>query len=132
MNKDCFQVTKEEIPDKINIYLYDGHHEEQDQYKALMHYIDFLDETFIFLVDDYTDNDPRPKIGTQRSIKDLSDKITVVKDWEFKPTYGQYKIHWDAKCRNGFYVCLITKNKMRGYNEKNFLSRRFKFKNSRN
>lgn len=108
-NQDCYQISKDQIPEKVNVYYYDGAHLEIDQYRALIHYFDFMDDEFIFIVDDY--NDPRTEKGTQQSIKDLGNKLTVVKEWIHKVPYGKYKGYWDETWWNGFYVALIRKNK---------------------
>jgi len=68
IEQDCFTVDVSKLP-KFNIYLYDGDHKEICHYKALTHYIDCLDEKFIFIVDDW--NWKCVRDGTLNAIKDL-------------------------------------------------------------
>ncbi len=52
LEQDCFTIDPKSLP-KFNIYLYDGCHSREDQMKALSHFIECLDEIFIFIVDDW-------------------------------------------------------------------------------
>jgi len=54
---------------KFNVYLYDGHHSAESQEKALTHFIDAMDDVFIFVVDDWDWQDS--KTGTYTAIKEL-------------------------------------------------------------
>ena len=54
---------------KINIYLYDANKTEADVYRALEHYYPFLEDEFIYMVDDY--NYLNAQAGTRRAIRDL-------------------------------------------------------------
>lgn len=68
---DCWKVDTKTLPQKyFNIYLYDGEHTEIDQYKALSYYINVLEDTFIFVVDDWNFMDVRD--GTFRAIQELN------------------------------------------------------------
>jgi len=77
-NMDCFleSPSKYEIKN-IDLYLYDGLHTLETQEKALLHYIDSMNKTFIFIVDDY--NWPEVGIGTENSIKKLNLKVEYKK-----------------------------------------------------
>jgi len=52
LNEDCFRLDLSRIKNKINVYLYDGEHTYEDQYRALEYYYSVLDDEFIFMVDD--------------------------------------------------------------------------------
>ncbi len=66
---DCWEINAEEIAErfKFNIYLFDGEHDEENQFKALNHYQPCLEDEFIFLVDDW--NMPDAVKGTKKSIE---------------------------------------------------------------
>jgi hypothetical protein len=66
---DCWEV-KNQIPDGINVYFFDGEHTYGDQYKALTEYYDLLADRFIFIVDDW--NWEAPRDATLQSIRDLN------------------------------------------------------------
>lgn len=68
IESDCWKVDVKSIG-KFNIYLYDGDHTFEDHYNALTYYIECLDDTFIFIVDDWNWNGVRE--ATMKSIQDL-------------------------------------------------------------
>jgi hypothetical protein len=109
IESDCFKVNVSNLP-KFNIYMYDGNHTEDSHYKALSHYLDCLDDEFIFIVDDWNWKDVRE--GTKKCIKDLD--ITIKFDYfiltsfdDGHPAEGsELKKDW----HNGIYVALLKKN----------------------
>jgi hypothetical protein len=106
---DCFSVNVAELP-KFNIYLYDGHHSEDAQYRALTHFYNCLDDIFIFIVDDWNVKEVRD--GTFDAIKKLNLKIHYEKDirltWDNTHTPFEYagKTWW-----NGIYVSILEKQR---------------------
>jgi hypothetical protein len=52
IEEDCFKVDTSLLP-KFNIFLYDGEHSPASHYNALRHYYKCLDNTFIFIIDDW-------------------------------------------------------------------------------
>jgi len=75
IEKDCFSpdLIESLIPHKFNIYMYDGNHSEEAQYNALVKYLPCLDDTFIWVVDDW--NAPEVRAGTWRAIQDTGVRI---------------------------------------------------------
>lgn len=69
---DCWspELIKSLKDKKFNIYLYDGEHSEESHYRALIRYLPCLDDTFIYVVDDWNDNNVRR--GTMRAIEDAN------------------------------------------------------------
>jgi hypothetical protein len=105
---DCFKLDVSTLP-KFNIFLYDGAHDEESHYKALTHYYDCLDETFIFIVDDWMW--PHVREATYRSIKDLG--LTTLYSREINTRvegstpiedYAAKKQWWD-----GIFVAVLHK-----------------------
>jgi hypothetical protein len=92
--KDCFSLTKEEIKNPVNFFLYDGCHSYESQFKALTYFYPFLDDTFLFLVDDW--NWPDPQRGTRQAIQDLKLKTLFEKEL-------------DQGWWNGLFVSLLKK-----------------------
>lgn len=74
IEKDCWD--DDIIPDeyKFNIYLFDGPHNPMDHYNSLKKYYKYLDDKFIFIVDDW--NDYGVRVGTLRAIEDLNLNVT--------------------------------------------------------
>ena len=94
--------------DKFNIYFYDGHHTEDSQYMGLYHYLPCLDDTFIYICDDW--NWEKVRKGTMRAIKDANLKILWKKEirltWDesHTPSPQREKTWW-----NGLVVFLFKK-----------------------
>ena len=104
---DCFQVDVSTLP-KFNIYLYDGEHSEDSHYKALTHYYDCLDDTFIFIVDDW--NWQAVRDGTFNSLKKLN--ISVLFEKEIRLTYDDSHtptVYGKQTWWNGIYVAILQK-----------------------
>jgi hypothetical protein len=101
MEADCFQIDVNNIG-KYNIYMYDGDHTYDAHYRALSHFIDCLDNTFIFIIDDWNWGDVRG--GTLNSIKDLNLKILWNKEI-FTPIPEAANHDW----WNGISVFLLEK-----------------------
>lgn len=80
IESDCFTTNVTNIP-KRNIYMYDGRHTEEDQYRALTHFYNCLDDIFVYIVDDW--NWKIVRDGTKRAIKDLNLKILFEKEIRF-------------------------------------------------
>ena len=102
IDKNSFEVTIDDfaIRNKIDLYLYDGNHSEESQYKGLMYFLPFLADTFIFVVDDYSWDDVRN--GTQRAIKDSG--VEVLFEQAFYTPQGEPENeHW----HNGTYLALL-------------------------
>jgi hypothetical protein len=68
IESSCWDVDVDSLP-KFNIYMYDGDHEEEAQFKALDHFLNCLDDEFIFVVDDW--NWEEVQKGTRRAIREL-------------------------------------------------------------
>jgi hypothetical protein len=101
-DQDCFQFDKSLLSDKVNIYLYDGNHSRQSHESALTYFIDILDDTFIYLCDDWNFVDV--PAGTKDAINNLN--LTVLQEWIMPANHnGDVKNWW-----NGFYIAVMRKN----------------------
>jgi hypothetical protein len=107
IENDCFNVDIKKLP-KFNIYMYDGNHTNESHYKALIHYYNSLDDTFIFIVDDWNWKDVRE--GTINSIKKLNLKVLYEKEirltWDesVTPEPALSQTWW-----NGIYIAILQK-----------------------
>jgi hypothetical protein len=81
IESDCYKLDVDLLP-KFNIYMYDGYHSYECQYKALIHYYNCLDDIFIFVVDDW--NCKEARTGTMDSIQHL--KLNVLYGKEIRLT----------------------------------------------
>jgi hypothetical protein len=101
LDQDCFSVDLSKFEKKFNTYFYDGRHTAIDQEMALTYYYDAMDDTFIYICDDY--NWSYVKEGTQKGVKKCNLKIleeqTLVANYEGDPSSW-----W-----NGIWIALLQK-----------------------
>jgi hypothetical protein len=103
---------------KFNVYLYDGGQNYEDHYKALIYYLNCLDDIFIYIVDDW--NWDQVRNGTNDAIKhwDLEvlwkKEIILTENNEHTPLNEAGPNWW-----NGIAVYLLKKNAKRHANKKN-------------
>jgi hypothetical protein len=102
LNKDSFLVDKNDVEDLVDVYLYDGAHDEMSQEKALTHYLPFMSDIFILLIDDY--NGESVINGTERGLELIKDQICIEKKWIFNTSANMQPIWW-----NGLYIAVISK-----------------------
>ena len=96
---------------KYNVYLFDGPHEEEDQYDGLMYVQPALDDEFIFICDDW--NWEKVRNGTMNAIKKLN--LDVLFSIDIKTTDdNSYPPENDTKqnsdWHNGYYISVLRKN----------------------
>ena len=109
IENDCFTLSVADLP-LFNIYMYDGDHKYEDQYKALTYYYDCLDDIFIFVVDDWNHDPVRE--GTRDAIRDL--KLQIMFEHEIRLTdNGGHTPQPEATNTwwNGMYVAVLKKSK---------------------
>lgn len=95
---NCFQMGPKYFKEPINLYFYDGEHDEESQVKALTQFRDYLADTCILLVDDF--NWDSVAKGTLRGLRE-----------------GRYRVLYQATFKdpgreqwwNGLYVAVIEK-----------------------
>jgi hypothetical protein len=107
--KDFREVDYTDIG-KFNVYLFDGPHEVEDQYDGLKYALPALDDTFIFIVDDW--NDPRPREGTEKAIEDLG--IKVIYSMQIRTSNGVDQVYpevvlQDSHWHNGYFISVCKK-----------------------
>ena len=96
LNVDCFSINPVEskICD-VDVYFYDGGHEEEDQYKAITQFCDSMKDSFILIIDDWNWRD-RVEQGTLRGIKHCNLHIEK---------------HWTTDWWNGVGIFVLSKQK---------------------
>ena len=99
IENDSFKVDVSLLP-KFNVYLYDGDHSDKCHYNALIHFYSCLDDTFIFVVDDW--NWENIRIQTYKSIDNLKLKILFQKEIII-PSVNK-ETWW-----NGIFVAILQK-----------------------
>lgn len=96
---------------KYNVYLFDGPHEEPDQFDGVMAAQQALDDRYILIVDDY--NWEKVRNGTQRALRTLGAdiecaiEILTVQDNGY-PKSNMEKSEW----HNGYYFAVCSKRQV--------------------
>jgi hypothetical protein len=80
IDKDCWSITKEDIKDPIDIFLYDGAHTYIDQKKAILYFHSFFSKYVIIMVDDWMCDWVQVKDGTLDGIEDTALKVHYSKE----------------------------------------------------
>lgn len=101
LDEDCFKVDISNLKSKFNVYFYDGEHSFEDQQRALTHYYDVLDDTFIYICDDY--NPEHVQAGTKSGIEKANLKIVEERKL-FSAKNGDTSSWW-----NGIYIAILKK-----------------------
>jgi hypothetical protein len=107
IEKDCFTVDISTLPN-FNIYMYDGNHSYDSHYRALKHFYNCLEDTFIYIVDDW--NTKTIRDSTKHSIKDLG--LEVLYEREIRLTWDDSHTPVDFGKKtwwNGIYVAVLKK-----------------------
>lgn len=103
LEKDYFTVTKEQIGEPIDLYLFDGAHDYESQKKGIVYFSHFFADECIVIVDDFMWNEPQQ--GTWDGIREagLKIKFAVTLDSGVRSDCGE-RGFW-----NGLFIALITK-----------------------
>jgi hypothetical protein len=105
---NCWELDVDALKNEhgtFNIYMYDGNHTETSHYEALNHYLPCLDDTFIYVVDDW--NFPAIEKGTMASIEKNGVDIVYQKVilTEANPGVQRGANHW----HNGISIFVLKK-----------------------
>lgn len=107
IESDCWDIDPKTLG-KFNIYMYDGDHDISSHYRALNHYLDCLDSTFLYIVDDW--NWFKVRAGTYQAILDLN--LKVHRQWMVLTTNnGSHpKVAFnDSDWHNGISIFILEK-----------------------
>jgi len=114
LETDCWDVELDELDmGPFNVYLFDGDHSEIDHFKSLEYYYPVLDDTFIFMVDDW--NWPNVRDGTMRAIDQLNLHV-LFRHEEFissEELKNMPKHHGKQTWWNGIGIFLLSKTPKR-------------------
>ncbi len=108
LNRDFRKVNYSHIG-KFNVHLFDGPHQYQDQYDGARLVHDALDDTAIFIVDDW--NWEQVRSGTERGLLDSG--VRVLYSIEVRTTLDNSfpKLHSTASdWHNGVFMAVIQKS----------------------
>ncbi len=92
---------------RFNIFLFDGPHEERDQYDGIMVARPALEKSFVLIVDDW--NWRQVRLGTFRAIRDAgysiasSIEIRTTQDNTHPPVFGK-----NSDWHNGYFIAVLV------------------------
>ena len=87
----------------INVFFYDGSHDEKSQELAFTYFNSVFDDLFIAIIDDW--NWDYVRKGTNNAFNKLNYEILFEKSF-FTPYNGDTSSWW-----NGLYIAVVKKNK---------------------
>lgn len=102
ITQDCFTV---QLKEKYNVYFYDADHTLNGQYKALTYFNEYLEDKFIFIVDDFDNETVRE--GTERALRDMN--YNILYRWEGRGDFGNWDVNKNMVWWNGILCCLLEK-----------------------
>lgn len=86
---DAFTITFGDTQ-KFGLYFYDGRHEFDDQYQALVHFLPAMKDEFIYICDDW--NNAPVREATMKAIRDLN--LQIIEHEERIDTTMKDKAGW--------------------------------------
>ena len=101
IEKDCFTLTEQDIPESVDVFFYDGAHKQEDQRRALTYFRPRLADRVLYMVDDW--NNDFVQNGTRQGLVDGGYEV----EWEAVRGQGQHNSHIEWWC--GFYMALLRK-----------------------
>jgi len=129
--KDCFDPELLEVlkssninrGNGYNVYFYDGPHSEEDTYKSLSVYDEVLNDIFIYIVDDWQEEDIQK--GAKRAINELGYVVHYEVSLHGKGGNNSkqkvkdvpYYEHWRDEWWQGQYVAILEKPESRRNNK---------------
>ena len=74
-DKDCWTLTKNHIPKSIDIFMFDGAHNYEEQKKAITYYCQYFSKYVIIMIDDWICDWVDVKRGTMDGFRESNLKI---------------------------------------------------------
>ncbi len=95
-----------QIGHTIDIFYYDAHHADPYQFESLNFYRKFLDNKFLYIVDDADADDT--KFGIKRGLDELKD-LKLVHRWDLETGWRPGRSHNPETWVNGIFIGLFEK-----------------------
>ena len=99
-NCDSFSFDLENIDAPVDVYMYDGGHDQDKQRKALEYFYPALNDVFVLIVDDWNSQSVRD--GTYEGIKNTG--LCILSEMPIR-TYNEGQREWWS----GIYVAFLAK-----------------------
>lgn len=105
-----FRAVDYSAAGSFNVYMFDGPHEEKDQYDGLMLAQPALDSSYVFIVDDW--NWERVRVGTLKAIASSNSRVSFCT--EIRTTRdGSHPLiaHTQSDWHNGYFIAVLHKQR---------------------
>jgi len=102
LEKDYFTVTKKDIPNPIDLYLFDGQHDYESQKKGITYFAKFLAKEAIIVVDDGIWEEPNK--GTMQGLMESG----LIIEWLTVLDSGVRSDCSERGFWNGLIIALVT------------------------
>ena len=99
--QDSFSFDLSNVEEPVDVYMYDGDHDQDKQKRALEYYYPVLNDIFIFIVDDW--NSQAVRDGTYQGIKSMN--LNILGELSIR-THGSAQTDWWS----GIYTAFLAKN----------------------
>jgi hypothetical protein len=97
---DCWEYNQRMLPSDINVFLYDGSHDLENQRRGITHFMPKLADRFVLMVDDYSWEESIK--GTDLALEELGIKVDLRLEIHDKDNNDGW---W-----NGFLILLASKD----------------------
>ena len=106
INKDSLSITSQDLDDnRFDIFMYDGDHEPPFTGNNFKYFLQYMNDVFIFMLDDYDDafHDAKVRRDFERVLPECNLKIE--KEWKMIGQGGGDGNKW----HNGVFIAVISK-----------------------
>jgi hypothetical protein len=103
VEKDCYTVTKQDLPNQVDLYLYDAGHSAEETAKGITWFKQFMADEFILLVDDFWWDSVQ--LGTWNGIKEAG--LNII--WATTLDNGIRSSCSESGWWNGYFCALVKK-----------------------
>lgn len=108
LTSDFRKVNYNHLGGKFNVYMFDGPHEEEDQYDGVTIAMPAVDDEFVLIVDDY--NWHRVRVGTERALRDLNlDVLCAFQVLTTTDNTSPELIMQESEWHNGYLIAVLRK-----------------------
>lgn len=99
-DEDSFKFDISQITEPVDVYMYDGDHDQDKQRLALEYYYPVFNDTFLFICDDWNSQSVRD--GTYEGIRNTN--LCILAELHVRTPWSNYPQWW-----NGFYAAFLAK-----------------------
>lgn len=100
--EDCWKFDEPSLLGKVDVFMYDAHHDYEYQARALPYYLKYMKDEFVWVVDDFSW--PSVQQGTRDSLDLLQNKVNLLHEMVWQVTANDHPVY-----HNGVAVFVLKK-----------------------